>query len=199
MLLRQRGDKIEAVKGYYSEYLIEFEQRETVEEDKARNCKKYPMKGNKSYGACDQIFIRKALDGLGLTNLTPIWATNNFEEVTENVQLELSHVMKLGLSDLASGVKMSNCKKPCRSTTTYVKFLTRNKDPKNGTYILLHISEDVSREMTKMVEFNFLTCLSFLGSNMGLWLGLGALQLLEELSGLLVGRMRKNVTLKYID
>ena len=189
--MRQRGDRIEAFKGYFSEYVIEFEQQETVEGDKARNCKNYPVKGNHSYGACDQIFIRKSLDDLGLTNLTPIWATMNFEDVTENVQLELSHIMELGLLDLASGVKMSNCKLPCRSTTTYVKYLTRDKDPNNRTYIKLHVSENVSRETTTMVKFNFLTCLSFLGSNLGLWLGLGALQLLEELSGLILGRMQK--------
>jgi hypothetical protein len=83
----------------------------------------------------------------------------------------------VSMDKMFSGVEPNECPKPCTTTTSYVKFLSDTNA--NYTSIGLIFSKEITIKETSMVKFNLLGALSSLGSNMGLWLGLGAVQFME--------------------
>ena len=188
--MRQRGDPILVRLGYFREYLLQFEQKSFQEEDETAHCWNYPTKGFKNYEECDKENVRLALKYLNLSDLMPVWATKNMEEVTDRKEMKFDEISKVTFADIFSGYSETFCLDPCTTTISYSKFLSENVDATNGTYIQLIIANDVPLEKTELITFNFLLSLSFLGSNMGLWLGLGAVQLVEILGVLIMKRMR---------
>ena len=173
--MKQKGDTIELPgSGHHMQYYIDFHQEIYVQNDRNKHCKTYPYGNFETYNNCDKQFIRKTLDDPGMTNLTPVWATDNMEEVN---YLADNHIPFVPMDEMFTGVEPNECPKPCTTTTSYVKFLSDTDA--NYTSIALIFSKEITINKTDMVKFNFLATLSFLGSNMGLWLGLGAVQFLE--------------------
>jgi hypothetical protein len=183
-LNKQKGDQIDVEKNRNHRYYIDFYKEVFDEEDKNRNCKNYPSKIHETYQECDKKFIRELLDDYKLRNFTPIWATDNMDEVTEQRPFG-ENVNKL--MRLFTGIQVNNCPKPCTSTKTNVRKLTTSSSPK--TVVSLDFSEEVTITKVEMVIFDFVTAFSFLGSNMGLWLGLGVLQFAEVLLNHLPNKM----------
>ena len=194
--MKQKGDKIKPVFGHYSEYFLEFEKQIFVDEDKKRNCINYRNKNTKSYKECDNIFIRKYLDGMGLKNVIPVWATDSIDEVTEYMAVEMDEQSEVKELQVFSGVNMGDCKDPCTSTSIDTRLLSMSESSGNTTIILISISEYITIEETVMVNFNFLTTLSFLGANMGLWLGLGVVQFMEVFVNCLSQRIKYSFSLQ---
>ena len=111
-----------------------------------------------------------------MKNVTPFWATDNMKEVTEQWSVGENGNKLLRLF---AGIQANNCPKPCISTRTYVRKLTTSSLPR--TVVTFYFSEEVTITKVDIVNFDFVTAFSFLGSNMGLWLGLGVLQFAEVL------------------
>ena len=120
--------------------------------------------------------MRELLDEYGMKNFTPIWATDNMDEVTEQ---RPDGRKGNKLLRLFTGVQANTCPKPCTSTRTNVRKLTTSSSTR--AIVIFYFSEEVTITKVEMVNFEFVTALSFLGSNMGLWLGLGGLQFAEVL------------------
>ena len=106
----------------------------------------------------------------------PIWATDRMSEVTGDLVGKFQ-TNPFFFFHLFAGITANNCPKPCIQTTTYTKFV--RDAPGNYSGLLILFSEDITITKTEMLGFDFLSSLSYLGSNLGLWLGLGALQLME--------------------
>ena len=85
------------------------------------------------------------------------------------------------INQIFAGIEPNNCLTPCKSTTTNIRLLTKTNSSGNYTYVTIYFSEEITITKVEMVEFDLATALSFLGSNMGLWLGLGTLQFAELL------------------
>ena len=95
------------------------------------------------------------------------------------------------LNRVFAGIEPNNCPMPCKSTSTNTKLLTKTNSSGNSTYVTIYFSEEITITKVEMVVFDFVTALTFLGSNMGLWLGLGTLQFAELLVNYFPNRVRK--------
>ena len=133
---KQKGDKIVVEETLTHEYYLDFYKEIFNEEDKNRNCKNYPFKTHKTYKECDKNFIREVLDEYGLKNITPIWATDNMDEVTEQWSVGEKGNKLLGLF---AGIQANNCSKPCTSTRTNVRKLATSSSTR--AIVIFYFSE----------------------------------------------------------
>ena len=92
----------------------------------------------------------------------------------------------LRLEKLLVGNFMSDCKKPC--LTTSVSITKRSSSVHKLEYhsIYFAIPSKIQTTMIKEDSFNLMVSLNFLGSNLGLWPGLGLFQLFEGLVAFIV-------------
>ena len=98
---------------------------------------------------------------------------------------------------LAVGALASDCKVPCTVTTATVTEASKSSFESNFSSLVLAFLSEVDTTTTTVDQFNFLESLNLLGSNLGLWLGLGLFQLLE--AGLAILAARKiNETLRFL-
>ena len=88
------------------------------------------------------------------------------------------------LDRLMIGVKSSDCLVPCKSTQTSIIKSSEYKSSNNSAYITF--SDTVKLTKITVDKFLFMESLNFLGSNLGLWPGLGLYQLLEGVISLVV-------------
>ena len=49
------------------------------EQDKDKNCKNYPIETFKSFGECDDLYVKTQVESF---NVMPFWATKNLSSVT---------------------------------------------------------------------------------------------------------------------
>ena len=86
----------------------------------------------------------------------------------------------LNIINLFQGSESSDCLAPCTktSTTTREVFKADKFNPEENM-IKIILDRSVKTHKTSLVKFEISQALSFPGANMGLWLGLGVLQLLE--------------------
>ena len=79
--------------------------------------------------------------------------------------------------DLFSGILPSTCLVPCLRTVATVEEGTITTD-KHFKFSLA-FSNEVRTKKTSLVRFSFMESLNYLGSNLGLWPGLGLYQILQ--------------------
>ena len=80
---------------------------------------------------------------------------------------------------LLTGIKDSGCLLPCLRTTASVLEGFHSSTRANKSAFVLGFSQTVATKRTSLDSFNFNDFLNFLGSNLGLWPGLGLFQLIE--------------------
>ena len=151
-------------------YILELKQNVFVEADKSKNCAVYPTEDHKNYDDCDMDFVRRVLG----PDILPLWAT------TENVSQATSHQTSFPpyVANIASGLTLSPCKLPCTSTTGVVKLI--NNVAQQNPMITVVFGEAIEITTTKFLSFSLSAFLASLGGSLGLWLGLGLLQLGQE-------------------
>ena len=76
---------------------------------------------------------------------------------------------------------MSDCKKPCLTTTVSISESSVGKHSMPDHSIFFTIPRRIKTTVIKEDPFGLMESLNFLGSNLGLWPGLGLFQLLESL------------------
>ena len=82
--LQSTGDAIRLDRENVSRaYMVDITQRDFVENDPTNTCRDYPNLEYLSYEECDDQFVRDLLPGL-----TPVWLTEDFEEVSTLVSDE---------------------------------------------------------------------------------------------------------------
>ena len=88
--------------------------------------------------------------------------------------------------DLFTGMLESDCLLPCLRTSATVERGTTTKQL-GRSFVSLSLNSEVRYTRTSVDSFSFVESLNFLGSNLGLWPGLGLYQVLEWMTGLVVG------------
>ena len=83
---------------------------------------------------------------------------------------------------ILSGILVSPCLLPCLRTTARVQRGLGTSLADNSSVFALGFSQTVAVKLTRVDTFNFMESLNLLGSNLGLWPGLGLYQLFELLA-----------------
>ena len=163
-------------------YMIDITQRVLVEEDPTNTCIDYPNQEYSSYDECDNKNVKNLLPGL-----TPIWLSDDFADVTKQL-FDENGTYYGALANLADGSHLSDCPLPCKTTRTRSKFLYESLG--EDTFFDLQFSSSVTVSKTDLIRptiASFLSEVRFdfvdlqntmfqVGGSMGLWLGLGAVQ-----------------------
>ena len=81
--LFHRGDLINLDTERLLNYRVKIKKKIFVEEDPGKSCRNYPIPGFSSYTECDDEYMKKTIkDAAPGMNLTPVWLTQNLDEVT---------------------------------------------------------------------------------------------------------------------
>ena len=156
-----------------------------------------------TYADCDDDFVRRSLP----EDLKPFWSVSNISSATNHYTPALNESFSVLLARMSestervywyqiwpkqfadglwSGSTLSDCAPPCTLTTARMTRgpVTRLKGKYN--FVHFYLTEDVHITRVTVDKFNIQEALNFLGSNLGLWPGMGILQLLEDFMGLVV-------------
>ena len=163
-------------------YTVEINQDIYVEDDLTKSCSVYPTLQYTSYDQCDMEYVREKIAAVFGSDVIPIWATTDINNVTKQAHLTnnaLSSKWIQPTSNYGYGILQSPCKLPCTSTrtTTQLSEVVSHELP----FILVKFQDTIQVTRTDIVQFSLTTFLSNLGGSLGLWLGLGMVQLGEVL------------------
>ena len=181
------GDRIERLdmgKERFQSYAIDFKQNIFVEEDKSIGCANYPTADFDTYNDCDQAaMLASVLKPPYPPGFTPVFMTNSPANVTSGpvyIRGSKPDYYKF------IGLKLPrSCPRHCVQTRSSVTFLVEGKYEYNLTRIDLLLPETMLVTRTFYPSFSLVELLAGLGGSLGLWLGLGALQLLQGCQELL--------------
>ena len=179
------GTKIEAATNRVKDFIVEVSQEVFAEEDVTKNCSIYPNDWHTSYGNCDTAYTLKTLaDNFG-PDFRPLWIEKNLSATTSLMTYE-GILERTPYFNLVLGIQLSDCKLPCTITRTYTQEVgeyTRTSPGVKVTFV-----KDMAVTETSVVPFSIVDLFSGMGGILGLWLGLGAIQL-GELLLQLVGKI----------
>ena len=80
---------------------------------------------------------------------------------------------------MGTGRRASDCKIPCLRTKTHIIEGPSSNAAFNHTSLFFHFVDEVKTKSITVDKFNIMEALNFLGSNFGLWPGLGIFQMVE--------------------
>ena len=135
--------------------------------DKSKKCRNYPTDEFESYKDCDDKFAKHQ----GPETLMTVSGE------TENINVRNLTIPFDDYGFLAGHTK-STCFVPCTSTESSILF-GQSRSWLTKSWIQIAFDEDVKITKTTLISFDVMESLNFLGSNLGLWPGLGICQLLE--------------------
>ena len=160
-------------------YVVKLKEDVHLEENPLVKCRNYPNNDYDSYNDCDEDYLIKTFQQY--FGFYPIWVTSNMSLVTENATV--AHYDTLGegkanFYDLRDG-DISNCKLPCMSSSVTCAFVSEFEMADNFSTIDIVFDPHVlvSNEVSLPMDWSGL--LADLGGCMGVWLGLGAVQILH--------------------
>ena len=151
---------------------------------------------------CDNAFIRRFLHENYPRGFVPIWATDNLTEVTSNLRTTKSDFF-VKYQEIVTGSMNSGwetfslfqnnsfpqslflgCPLPCTETlvkTVFMDEFYKTSAELNVSRIDIVFYHKVDMTIRDFPIFNFASFLASLGGTLGLWLGLGILQLLDSI------------------
>ena len=114
----------------------------------------------------------------------PVWATPNLSLVITHI-IGDQHSFYKNYAGLILGSTQSDCPRPCTSTQITSVFLDEKTGISAGSRIDITLSEKVSILVTNFPKFNLALFLSSCGGSMGMWLGVGVLQIMQLLANMI--------------
>ena len=173
-------------------FLVEFKQMKYIEEDKSKGCVNYPQNNFESYNDCDEAFMRNVLKSQYPPDFLPFWLGG----VNATKWMADMKITERIYSDLFKGTLMPPkdvCPLPCTSTTRSTDFLYEMQEDVSYSTIDITFSDKVEITSWDYGTFSIAEVLASLGGSMGLWLGVGVVQLLETLLALPTRDSRRKV------
>ena len=171
-------------------YSVQFKQESFTENTPGKKCKMY---GKTSYNDCDQQFIKKWLTGNYPQNFTPIWATSNSSAVsTHFINNNYFHET---YKRLILGTMRSDCPPPCTTTDITSVLIDEKNDNFSESRIDITFSDQVSTIVNNFPQFSTAYFLSACGGSMGMWLGMGVVQIVEILTRMI---WRVKINMKHV-
>ena len=157
-------------------YSVAFEKVTFVENDPSKNCENYPTAHYKSYKDCDNAFIKEAYKQFN--QLDPVWASGLLlKNVSSN--FEVPNYDDSVFINIFNGITRSKCPQPC-STVRVISRLAREwKKYEDFSLIDIAPSSLVLVTRTDFVKPPISSLVAEFGGAMGLWLGLGVVQLVQ--------------------
>ena len=162
-------------KDTYRYFSVQFGQKRFSEDDPGKICKEYI---NTTYNDCDEEFLKNLLQKNYPAEFMPVWATSNFSLVTTFIMGDQDYFYK-NYTGMILGSMQSDCPIPCTSTQITSVFLNEKTGRLGSSRIDITFSEKVSTVITNFPKFNLALFLSSCGGSMGLWLGVGVVQIME--------------------
>ena len=159
-------------------YIVELFEEKFVKEDLTKNCTDYPTETYQNYDDYDlQFGLSKLAHDVG-PNFRPLWASNNMSMVTTTPTLLAINSSAFTTHwNLASGILLSDCKLPCTTVKTKSGYYGSTKTSYSGVSVIF--KKDIEMPTTNFVPFDLVKFLCDIGGMLGLWLGLGAVQIGE--------------------
>ena len=145
-----------------------------VENDPTKGCSNYPTENFPSYNDCDKDFVQKELEKRVGKGFLPFWAVDDFGQVSTANVTAVDPTTVLALFD---GSKSSDCPLPCETASMRTALISEQFS--NAPGIKINFASRVPVSKTDFMKFDLVEFLSDIGGCLGLWLGLGVLQLLE--------------------
>lgn len=180
------GSRIELNLGsfVYSYFVAEFEQNVFLNDKATNECENYPTAKYLSYGHCDTEWVERVFKKDFPPGFLPVWATDDLNNVTTYFYGEFSELKEMSANnwydDIISGGVVSNCTVPCTSTQIKTAFVDKKSSAvRKRSKIDITFSNNVKVSVTDFAKFNKWEFLSEIGGSLGLWLGLGVVQMLE--------------------
>ena len=157
-------------------YTVELFEEVFIKEDLTKNCTDYPNAQYNSYKDCDLSFGLSTLAQNVGPDFMPLWASDDASKVTVGpVFFNVTSGYNTHLN-LANGLRLSDCKMPCKIIKTKSKF--QGSVASSASYgISVTFKKDIQVTTTMFVPFDPVKFLCDIGGILGLWLGLGAVQL----------------------
>ena len=157
-------------------YSIAFTKTEFVEKDTTKNCKIYPNEDFESYKECDDEFIKEAYKEFNGT--LPAWM--NLSQSNVQSEINIKNYNSSMFLNIFNGVTLSDCQQPC-TTSSVVSRLVRHWEREENAWSMIDLvpSSTVTVQRTDFVSPPASSLLSEFGGAMGLWLGLGMVQLVQ--------------------
>ena len=125
--------------------------------------------------------MKEILDKHFPPNFKPVWATNHLEEVTKWVDLGKNfNTTQFELyKEYVGGRAENSCAQPCKATDVTTIFLDETYKLSNNSRLDIVFSKKVTIALSSFPSFNLAMLLSEIGGSMGIWLGLGAVQIIQ--------------------
>ena len=172
-------------------YYAKLSQTVFSEQNLEQPCRNYPTRKFLTYADCDRNFVLRELKSL---NLTPFWAAKTFKDVTKFRILEEKDEA-YRLFEYFTGIKESSCLKPCIVTQVQkiiikhftlhllkVKGVMTEHERSKNNMVTIFFDQTVDVTEYFYPQFSVTEFLSNVGGCLGLWLGLGVIQMGEILT-----------------
>ena len=171
----------------YRYFSVQFDQKRFSEDEPVKTCKEYVKT---TYNGCDEEFLKNLLQKNYPADFMPVWATSNLSLVTTFITEDQDSFYK-NYRGMVLGTMQSDCPAPCTSTQITSVFLDEKTGRLGGSRIDITFSEKVSIVITNFPKFNLALFLSSCGGSMGLWLGVGVVQIMEFVASM-IWKLKEN-------
>ena len=162
-------------------YFMQYQQYLTLDEGYHSNCLNY--KTDDMFRTCDEDFVMGKLMAMGWKQIVPIWAMGNKTALKMDPdslpQISSSYLRPTsGVHDLMYGIEQG-CLVPCLKTTISKKLMIKLRTPGSSS-ISFEFPSKVDRKEEEFISLDFNVLLSLTGGNLGLWLGVSILSILNH-------------------
>ena len=147
--------------------------------ERRQNCSVYPAGRHQSYADCDTEFVRAELDRMQGSDYRPVWSSPDWAAASTNHTIPWNLVDWFHMKNLFQGVKTSPCRLPCTTFSVHTQLDVTNKNDDSLNVVDLVFLNSVRTTKTNFSFATFWQLLTFLGGNLGLWLGVSVVQILE--------------------